>query len=250
MTPSLRLVSGFLLAPAAAVLLGSVLCSQSILHDKRPPWSHAYLSALFGLLCALWVIFGSDLIRPAHWQASIPELWTAFVMALGPAIGLTTCGMLVVVSLFRDRFKKHVSWAARCSLHRHSRHRRWQRVRWFHLSASSILVVALTGLQVWAHSNVVPTRDNAVVSDFYTASHIRDADKSPTRGLQRPAASRRARFELTPMAAALWPVCLLGLVASGGWFAYTVSYWRGYFRVAPRHRHELLARHRPPAAGQ
>jgi hypothetical protein len=245
MTPSLRLVSGFLLAPAAAGLLGSVLCSRSILNDKRPPWSVAYLSILFGLLCALWVIFGGDLIRPAHWRDSIPDVWTAFVMALGPVIGFTTFGMLVVVSLFRERFKKHVSWRQRCSLHHQTRHRRWQRVRWFHLFASSTLVVALTGLLMWFHSVVVPAWDAAAVSASYKDSSSAAA-MLPTRDLQRAATPRRPAFDLA-VEGTPGSVCLLGLVASGGWLAYTLTYWRGYLRVMPRHRRELLVRHHAPA---
>jgi hypothetical protein len=239
---------GFVLAPVVAGLLASVLCCLSILRDQKPPWSHAILSAPLGIFCSLWFLFGGDVLRPSHWPGRIPEQWDSFAIALVPSFSLTTVVVLIAVALSRERLKKHLSREQRRSLSRQRHQRAWQRARWFHLFASGSLMVGLTSALVWSHSARAHLEDTEVVSDYQAAQHW-DPHSPPKPERQVGAGRKTPAFNLAPVTAALWPVCILGLVASGGWFAYTVAYWRGYMKVRPRHRRDLLAWHHPPAAG-
>jgi hypothetical protein len=245
-TSFLTLLFGFLLAPVVAGLLASVLCSLSILRDEKPPWSHAILSATLGMFCSLWFLFGADVFHPARWPGRIPGRWNSFVMALGPTFSFTIVVVLIAVALFRERLKKHLSMEQRRALSRQRHQRAWQRVRWFHLLASSTLMVGLTSALVWSHSARAHFEDTAVVSDYQAAQNWNP--QSPPKPERQVGAGRRTpAFNLAPVTVLYWPVCILGLVASGGWFAYTVAYWRGYMRVKPRHRRDLLVWHHPPA---
>jgi len=247
-TSFLTLLFCFLLAPVVAGLLASVLCSLSILRDKGPPWSHAILSAMLGTFCSLSVIFRGDVFRPAHWPGRIPEQWFSFVSVLAPSISFMTVVVLITVALFRERYNKHLSREQRHLLRRQRRQRSWQRVRWFSLFGSSMLIVGLTSSLLWSHSAMVSSGDTAVVSDYAAAASWNpQTSRAPeSRGTARAATSGSG---LAEAAAMLWPLCLAGLLASGGWLAYTVTYWRGYVRIKPRNPHDLLNRHHPPATG-
>jgi hypothetical protein len=226
--------------------MASVLCGVSILRDKRPPWFHAALSLLFGLFISSLAIFGGGVFHPADWPRRIPEQWDSFMIALGPSIALTTIVVVVVVVLFRERLKKHLSRHERRALRQRERQTSWQRIRWLHLFGSSALIVCLTASLVCLHAARVSSVDTEVVSDYSLAYHSNPGNPSLTTP-QRRAAPPRPLLDITMAAAILSPLCVLGLLASGGWLAFTMNRWRGYIRVRPRHRRDLLARHRSPA---
>jgi hypothetical protein len=249
MTPFPKLLLGFLLAPVLAGLLASVLCGLSILRDEKPPWSHAALSVLLGIFCSLWSIFQGDVFNPALWPAQIPGCWDSFAIALMPTIAFTTLAVLIAVALFRERYKKQLSGEQRREPSRQRRHRSWQRMRWFHLFASSMLTACLTTGLVWSHSTLVPSPDSLVASDFQAAYNW-NPRTSPAPESQARAARTTSTSDFGTAGGLAWPCLVLALVASGGWFAYTVAYWRGYMRVKPRHLRDLLATHSPPATKQ
>ena len=246
--PFLTLLFGVLLAPVITGLLASVLCCLSILRDKEPPWSCGVLSAMLGMFSSLWLIFGGDVFRPARWPSRIPGQWDSFVIALSPSIFFTIAVVLIAEALFREHYNEHLSREQKHLLRRQRRQRSWQRARWFNLFGSSMLIVGLTGSLVWSHSAGVSSDDTAVVSDYSAAlnwnPHTLRAPESQGRAARATPAP-----DLAPVAIILWPFCVLGLMVSGGWFAYTVTYWRGYMRIKPRNPHDLLTRHHPPATG-
>ena len=242
MTPLLTWLSGLLVAPVSAGLLTGILCYGSMQRDQKPPWSHAIASALAGMFSALWVIFRGEVLSPARWPETIPGQWNSFVMALAPTISLTTVTALVAVALYQDRFKRQLSRQQRRALSRQRHQRSWHRARWFHLFASSLLMVCLTcGLMLWYSGG--PASDDSAVVPNYDAARNWNPRTSEAPSSQRPAARGRPSFDASLVGGFLWPICLAGLVTSGGWFAYTLSYWRGYARVKPRHMRDLLARH-------
>ena len=226
--------------------MASVLCGLSILRDKRPSWFHAVLSILFGLFISSLAIFGGGVFHPSDWPRRIPEQWDSFMIALAPSAALTTVVAVIVVELFRERLKKHLSRHERRALRQRERRNSWQRVRWFHLLGSSALIVCLTASLVCLHAARVPSNDTKVVSDYSVAHHW-GSGNPPLTTSQRGAAPPKPLLDITVAAAILSPFCVLGLLASGGWLAFTISRWRGYIRVRPRHRRDFLARNRSPA---
>jgi hypothetical protein len=244
-TPLLTLSVGLLLAPVVASLLASVLSCLSILRDRKPPWSLALLSLVLGMIGSLWFIFGRDILYPANWPGSIPEHWVLFVVGVVLATGITSVAVLVAVALFRLRFKKHLSWDKRRFLHHERRRTSWRRLRWFHLSMSSMLMIILTGCLMWSYATWISIEDHP--DDSTAEAWSRRASAAP-ESRPRPA-HEKPEFNLTSVVVSLWPFCALGLAGSGAWLAYTVAYWPGYMKVAPRHRRDLLIRHHPTAAG-
>jgi hypothetical protein len=238
---------GFLLAPVIAGFLASILCGLSILRLKKPPWFHAFLSIVLGVFSSLLAIFTSDVFHPSRWPSRIPEQWDSFVMALAASIPFSIVVALIVVALFQERFKKHLSREERRLLRRLRRGTFWLRARWFNLVASSALIACLTGFLVCLCARPVSFGDTNVVDDYSSARNWNPANPaalpSPTK-----AAPARPLVALDETAAFFSPFCILGLLASGGWLAFTLTYWRGYFRVRPRHRHHLPSRHHSPAS--
>ena len=108
-------------------------------------------------------------------------------------------------------------------------------------------MACLTSCLVCSHSAWLSSADTAVVSDYPTAYDSKP-QTPPAPEPQRKAAPAMSFFNLPLVEAIAWPLWTLGLVASGGWFAHTVAYWRGYIKVQPRHRRNLLAWRHPPAA--
>ena len=244
MTPLLTILAGFLLAPFIAGLTASVLCSLHILRDRKPPWYHAFVSIAFGTLSASLVIFRGDVFRPGGWPDRLPGQWDPFVIALGAAsLLLTVVVVLIAVALFRERFKKHLSRRERLALRRLRRRLHWRRVRWFHLLGSSALIVGLTGCLLCLHYPRVPLADTSVVSDYLAAYEWGRGDPASTPP-QRATDTPKPLLEITPAAGILSPPCVLGLVAAGAWLAFTITFWRGYVTVRPRHRRDLLVRYR------
>jgi len=139
-TPSDTVLFGFLLAPVVAGFVAGGLCRLSVLRDREPPWSHAILAASLGMFSSLWGMFGDDVFRPALWPGRIPQEWDSFPIALPPSIALTAVVVMLVVAVFRDRFKKHLSSEKRRIVRHHRHQRSWRRARWFHLVTSSILL--------------------------------------------------------------------------------------------------------------
>jgi amino acid transporter len=239
---SLFVPFSFLLAPVIAGFVASVLCGLSILRRERPPWFHAFLSILLGIFSSLLAIFGSDVFSPAYWPGRIPEQWDSFLIVMAASIPFSVVVALIVVALFRERFKRLLSLAERRALRRQRRQRGWLRVRWFNLFASSVLMVCLTGCLVWAHSAPVAAGDTDAADDFPAAFHV--APRNPTASApQTRAPHAKPLVELSAAAAVLSPFCVLGLAVSGGWLALTVTYWRGYFQVRPRHHRHFTGRH-------
>jgi len=245
-TSSLILLSGLLFAPVSAGLLASVLCCLSILSDKKPPWFYAALSAPLGISCALWILFGGDVLHPTRWPGRIPGRSDLLVTALASSFCLTTAVVLTAVAVFRERYKKHLTREQRRLLS-HQRHERSrQRLRWFKLCASSMLMACLTCYLVCSHSAWLSSGDTAVVTDYPAAYSTKP---QPSR-VESPRKAFRATspFSVLLAEAIVWPLCTLGLIASGAWFAYTVAYWHGHMKVKPRHRRDLLVWRHPPAA--
>ena len=238
---------GFLLAPVIAGFLASILCGLSILRLKKPPWFHAFLSIVLGVFSSLLAIFTSDVFHPSRWPSRIPEQWDSFVMALAASIPFSIVVALIVVALFQERFKKHLSREERRLLRRLRRGRSWLRARWFNLLASSSLIACLTGFLVCLCATPAPIGNTDVVDDYSTASNWNPASP-PASPTPTKAAPARPLLELGQSAAILSPLCVLGLLASGGWLAFTITYWRGYYKVRPRHRHHYSARYRSPAS--
>ena len=237
---SLFVLFVFLLAPVIAGLLASVLCGLSILRDKQPPWFHALLSTLLGIFSSLLAIFCGDVFHPAHWPGRIPARWDSFVIAMASSIPFSAIVAVIVVALFQERYKKHLSREERHVLRRQRRQGSWLRVRWFNLLASSALIVCLTGCLVYLQSAPVSSGDTAVVDDYSRALNWHPASP-PATPPQTKAPRARPLFELSQAAAVGSPFCVLGLVASGGWLAFTVTYWRGYLKVRPRHHRHFSA---------
>jgi hypothetical protein len=247
--PLLTIQSGLLLAALVAGLSASVLCSLSILRNQKPPWYHALLSILLGIAGASLVLFGGDVLDPGRWPDRFAGQWGLVVTALAASLPLTALVVLIAVTLFRERFKKHVSWRERCASRRLRRQRCWRRRRWFHLFGSSTIMVGLTGCLLCLYLPRVPFADRDVVSDYHAAAQWNPGDPSttpPPTGANSP----RPLFDITPAAAILSPLCVLGLLAAGGWLAFTMTFWRGYLRVRPRHRRDLLVRPRLPLGGK
>ncbi len=239
--PTLTILSGFLLAPLIGGLFASVLCSLHILRDKRPPWYHALLSVALGILGALLVMFRGEVFHPERWPDRFPGQWSWLSTALAGSLPLTTVVVVIAVTLFRERFKKHLSMRERRARWRLRRQRSWRRARWFHLLGSTTLIIGSTGCLLCLYAARVPSADSAVAdpaTPYRWDPHNPTAVPPPSRP-----ASPRPLFEITTAAVFLSPVCLLSLVAAGGWLAFTVSRWRGYIRVRPRHRRDLLGRH-------
>ncbi len=239
MTPLLTILFGFLVAPFIAGLSASVLCSLAILRDRKPPWYHALLSILLGIAGASLVVFRGDVLDPKRWPGRFPEHWGLLVTALAASLPLTALVVLIAVILFRERFRKHLSRRERCALRRLRRQQSWQRRRWFHVIGSSTIIVGLTGCLLCLYLPRVPFADRNVVSDYSAAARWSSGNPSttpPPMGADTP----KPLLDITPAAAILSPFCVLGLVAAGGWLAFTITFWRGYFRVRPRHRRDLL----------
>lgn len=243
MTPFLIILGGFLLAPMIAGLMASVLCSLQILRDKRPSWSAGILSLLFGILSVWLLMFRSDVLHPGRWPNRFPGHWGQLAAALVASLFLTAVVILIAVTLFQERFRKHFSVSERRALRRLRRQRSWRRVRWFHLLGSSALIVGLTGGLLCLCAARAPSTDHNAVANFAAASHWDTRNPTATPLQSRPE-TPKPLLEITTAAAFLSPVCLLGLVAAGGWLAFTISFWRGYLRVRPRHRSDLLVRPR------
>jgi hypothetical protein len=243
---SVVVLVGFLLAPLIAGLLASILSCLSILRLQKPPWSHALLCIVLGIFSSLLAVFGGDVFHPSSWPGRIPEQWDSLVMALVASIPLSIAVALVVVALFQARFKKHLSREERQLLRRLRRRTFWLRARWFNLLASSALIVCLTGFLMYLCAGPVPSGDKDV-SDDPGAAHYWNPAKPPAPPPQPKAVPARPLIDLSPAAAALSPFCILGLLASGGWLAFTLAYWRGYYKVRPRHRRHFPASHRSPA---
>lgn len=241
MTLLLTVLIGLLPAPAIAGFLASALCCRSILQDEEPCWSHAVISALAGICGSLWLSFRGDLLRPSRWPNAFPDHWSAYMIALTTSVPLTVLVVLVAVVLFQQRFKKHVS--RRLWIRQHRRNAR-QRRRRLHLLASSALIIIFTVLLVYAPAGPLFS-EAAFVAPNYTADPQRRFEDAPASA---PAETgRRPLLDFVPNALVPWPVCAVGIALSGGWLAVTITYWRGYLRVRPRHRRDLLVRRRLPA---
>ena len=234
----------FLLAPVIAGLLASVLCGLSILRDQKPPWFHAFLSILLGNCTSLLAIFCDDPFHPPNWPSRIPGHWDSFVIAQASSIPFSAVVAVMVVALFQARYKKHLSREERRVLRRQERQQFWLRVRWFNLFASSALIVCSTSCLVYVHSVPISSGDTAVVDDYSRAYNWNPANP-PATPPQTRAARARPLFQPNGEAAVLSPLCVLGLVVSGGWLALTVTCWRGYWQVRPHHH-----RHFPSCQGK
>ena len=228
----------FLLAPAIAGFLASILCGLSILRLQKPPWFHAFLCIAVGIFSSLLAIFSGDVFHPSRWPGRIPDQWGSFVMALAASIPFSIVVALVVVALSRERFKKHLSREERRLLRRLRRGRSWLRARWFNLLASSSLIACLTGFLVCLCATPAPIGNTDVVDDYSTTLNWNPASP-PAPSPPTKATPARPLLELGQAAAILSPLCVLGLLASGGWLAFTITYWRGYYKVRPRHRHQI-----------
>ena len=110
-----------------------------------------------------------------------------------------------------------------------------------------MLMAGLTSCLVCSHSAWLSSEDRAVGSDYRTAYDSKP-QTPPAPESQRQAAPAMSFFNLPLVEAIVWPLCTLGLIASGAWFAYTVAYWHGHMKVKPRHRRDLLVWRHPPAA--
>jgi hypothetical protein len=229
-----------------AGLLASALCSWSILRNRKPSWFHAFLSLLCGNLGSLTLIFGGDVLHPVRWPGRYPGQWDSVAILLAPSVPLTAVVVLVATALFQERFKRHLSRHERNILHRRRRERHWQRARWFHLQASSMLIIASVTSLIWLYSTPVTSR-NTSMSTHYPGAFA--GGPGPVPGSPGAAGSAPAKplLEVSDAAALLSPFCVLGLAVSGVWLAFTVGHWRGDLRVRPRHRRDLLASARCPA---
>ena len=145
MTTLLTILGGLLLAPFVAGLSASVLCSLSILRDRKPPWYHALVSMLLGIAGASLVVFRGDVLEPRRWPGRFSGHWGLLVTALVASLPLTALVVLIAVSLFRERFKKHLSRHERRTRRRLRHQQSWRRRRWFHLIGSGTIIVGLTG---------------------------------------------------------------------------------------------------------
>jgi hypothetical protein len=237
---SLVILFGILVAPVIAGFLASVLCSLSILRHQKPPWSHALLSILLGVCSSLVAVFGGEAFSPSRWPARIPEQWDSFVMALAASIPLSIVVAIIVVALFQDRFKKHLTVKERNELRRLRQATYWLRVRWFNLIASSAITACLTTFLVCLNAGPVSSGDTAVSDDYSGALNWNPA---PPAASPSKTALAKPLIALSQAAAIFSPFCVLGLFASGGWLAFTLAYWRGYLKVRPRHRRHFPSRH-------
>lgn len=118
---------------------------------------------------------------------------------------------------------KQFALTARRLRRRKSQHR----TRWLCLLASGTLIVGFSTCLVLCFSGQSDA-ETLVVDDFMAASHWNPSD--PSRSLTQGKAAQGKAFPkrwAKNDAVYFWPLCLVGLLTSGGWFAYTVAYWRG-----------------------
>ena len=133
---------------------------------------------------------------------------------------------------------------ALASTHRHDRrrrptqrHRSWLRLRWLHLLAGAILLVAGTGSLVWSCSTQLPVTavGDTKVADVksFAAHKPLDAADAPVSDL---APAHRSGDDPWAVHPPLWPLSLLSLLVSIGWLGHTIVFWAGYIRIIPRRR--------------
>jgi hypothetical protein len=218
-TPFLTILSGCLLGLVIAALVVSCLCSLSILRNEKPHWSYAPFSIVVGLFGSLALIFRGEVLHPAGWPDKIPGQWNFFVVALVEFLFFSLVIVLIAVDLFQQRYRKHLSVSERKSAWRQRRSGAQRRNRWLFLLVSGTLIVGFSTCLVLVFSaDSSADIDKLVVADYPT--------KTPAQGKPTHGRFDNMRFPENG-AVLLWPFCLVGLLASGGWFAYTITYWRG-----------------------
>jgi hypothetical protein len=215
-TPFLTILSGCLLGPVIAALVVSCLCSLSILRNEKPSWSYAPFSIVVGLFGSLWLIFRGEVLYPAGWPDKIPGQWNFFVVALAESLFFNLVFVLIAVVLFQQRYRTHLTVSERELARRQRRSGAQRRNRWFFLLVSGTLIVGFSTCLVLCFSaESSATGEVLALKDYPTTT--------PTQGKTTTFEMRWPKNE----AAYLWPAFLVGLLASGGWFAYTIAYWRG-----------------------
>jgi len=239
---SLLILLGFLLAPVVAGFLASILCSLSILRHRKPPWLYALLSIALGIFSSLLVMFRGDALHPSRWHSKFYEQWDPLLMALTASIPCSIFVTIIVVTLFRERFKKHLSLEERRKLRRRLHEMSWLRMRWFNLIASSGLIACFTSLLISLYSSPVRFYDPAAKDGFSSANNRSPGSAAPTPSTAKETPAKPL-LDLSEEAAFFSPFCLLGMLVSGGWLGFTLAYWRGYWKVRPRHRRHFPSRH-------
>ena len=222
MTPFLTILSGCVLGPVIAALVVGCLCSRSILRQEKPPWSYAPFSVLVGLFGSLWLMFRGEVLHPAGWPDRIPGQWHSFVAAVVMSLCVSQVVALVAVDLFQRRYRKHLSVSERQSARRQRRITSQRRTRWVFLLASGTLIAGFSTCLVLCLSGE-PAPDVEVVDGYWDPAN---PPKPPTQ--DKPASGEPPKILPARNGAVYyWPIHLVGLLASGCWFAYTIAYWRG-----------------------
>jgi hypothetical protein len=215
--------------------VASILCGLSILRHQKPPWFDAFLAILLGVFSSLLAIFNGDVLHPSRWPGRIPGQWDSVVMGLAASIPCSIVVATIAVALFQERFKKHLSLEERRELRRRRHDTSWLRIRWFNLIASSALIACFTSLLISLYAGPVRYYDTDATDDYSGAANWSPGSPAPS-----PSSTKGTRvrplLEFTEAAAVFSPFCVLGILASGGWLAFTLAYWRGHWQVRPRHR--------------
>jgi hypothetical protein len=245
-TSFLLVLVGLLVAPFVACGVACVSCALLVLRGHKPTWSCGLISAVAGVLTLLWAVFQADALHPSRWPGRIPDQWHSFLPAMVSSICLTAVVVLFVVVLFQERYRRHYTVSERRHRRQQRREKAWRRTRWLWLAASSGLMMGFTIVFLISLSGRGEPESTDVVEHYSAAAGPASGGVIPQEAVHAPPGSKPL-LDLQPAAAFLLPLCSVGMLGSGFWFAYTVAYWRGYLRVVPRRRHDFLPSFRAPA---
>ena len=239
-------LAALLVVPVVAGLVVSALCAVVVMRDQKPPWLLSIPALAAGMLALLLPLFGSDAWHPSRWGHSPAGSRPFFAPTFVSSIFLSTVVVLVLVSQFRERYRRHLSISERRRRRRQRREKYWHRARWVHLVASAGLTMALIGLALLSLHPRGEEEDYSVADVMHDSSGEwigRSAPPPPKPG-NRP---HKPLVDISVAAAFLCPFYFVGMIGSGFWFARTLAYWRGYLQVPPRHRRDFLPHYRPPS---